>query len=193
MSALRSPAGCGRGTVSRLRLAHDAAFYYRTSGSRGRLSPPFASCGSSPVSTGISQEPLCPLSCLAKYFTVGSLSCLGRHGSFSFERRCRGGFSPFRNSGVAGHVVLMDRADAQSVARRTFRNTAIRPIGHAAALEGCGNFAADSVVSQTRREIFSVPLCLRGGFDLTTVQHPLDILLRIVQNNRFIIHLRRPL
>ena len=46
MSALRSPAGCGRGTVSRLRLAHDAAFYYRTSGSRGRLSPPFASCGS---------------------------------------------------------------------------------------------------------------------------------------------------
>jgi len=182
-----------------MRMVDDAATS-RGSGCRGCRLSHLSSCRSDFVSAGISQEPLCPLPCLAKHFALGRLFRFDCRRALAFERCCRYGFSPVRNSGFAGHVVLVDCSVVQSMAGRALRIASVRRSGCAPAL----------AVSWMRTKWVPGPRCQISGkikshyFIVTGFRRPatsdfqarLDILVRIVQNNQFAwhhtLHHRRP-
>src|SRR5450755_2490917 len=119
MPALRCVDGGERGLLSGLRMVDDADSPRGTGCRSGRLSSLSAS-RSDLVSAGISQQPICPLSLLAKHFALGSVFRADGYRALAFECHGRDGFSSFWNSGVAGHVVLVDCVVGEGLGGRAF-------------------------------------------------------------------------
>src|SRR5258708_36645974 len=118
-----------------MRMVDDADCSPGTSGCGCRLSH-LRSSGCAVVRAGFSQQPLRPLSCLAKYVSLGSVFRFDHRRPLPIEcRRCHG-LSFVWTPGFAGHVVPVDCPVAQGMARRALRAAAVWWVGGANALGG---------------------------------------------------------